>query len=60
MFGTSTRYAKITLLTPISFSQGSAYSVKDGATGDMSMYGSSLGASPAGYYPYDPTFAAYG
>nr|QPG02362.1 caupolican [Parhyale hawaiensis] len=39
---------------------GSAYSVKDGATGDMSMYGSGLGASPAGYYPYDPTFAAYG
>ncbi|KAF2368368.1 hypothetical protein FHG87_000884 [Trinorchestia longiramus] len=38
----------------------SAYSVKDGATGDMTMYGSGLGASPAGYYPYDPTFAAYG
>ncbi|XP_045129154.1 homeobox protein caupolican-like isoform X1 [Portunus trituberculatus] len=35
--------------------------MKDGSAADVStMYGSGLGASPAGYYPYDPTFAAYG
>ncbi|XP_071537311.1 homeobox protein araucan-like isoform X1 [Panulirus ornatus] len=38
----------------------SGYSMKDGGAADVSMYGSGLGASPAGYYPYDPTFAAYG
>lgn len=41
--------------------QGSGYGMKDGSAADVStMYGSGLGASPAGYYPYDPTFAAYG
>ncbi|XP_064103505.1 homeobox protein araucan-like isoform X3 [Macrobrachium nipponense] len=39
---------------------GSGYGMKEGGAGDVSMYGSGLGASPAGYYPYDPTFAAYG
>ncbi|ROT81542.1 putative iroquois-like protein [Penaeus vannamei] len=38
----------------------SGYGMKEGGAGDVSMYGSGLGASPAGYYPYDPTFAAYG
>ena len=41
--------------------QSSGYGMKDGSAADVStMYGSGLGASPAGYYPYDPTFAAYG
>lgn len=40
--------------------QSSGYGMKEGGAGDVSMYGSGLGASPAGYYPYDPTFAAYG
>ncbi|XP_069194793.1 homeobox protein caupolican isoform X2 [Procambarus clarkii] len=38
----------------------SGYGMKEGGAADVSMYGSGLAASPAGYYPYDPTFAAYG
>ncbi|CAL4114473.1 unnamed protein product [Meganyctiphanes norvegica] len=35
------------------------YGMKDGSAGDVSMYGTGLGASPAGYYPYDP-YASFG
>lgn len=50
----------LTLLTLLSVFQSNPYGLKDSGSSDMTAW-TPAGLQPTtGYYPYDPTLAAYG